>query len=83
MDISRSYSYATPTTLVMIIADAFECIDVMKAGPLSVTFLDVNAIVQAAWAELVSNVGLEEAMEMVIDDTDIDPEALQLVLESE
>ena len=65
MDTRRSYDYAKPTTLILIITDALESVS-DKAGPLSVTYLDTKAIVQDAWFALVANAGNDEAVEMAM-----------------
>lgn len=66
MDTRRSYDYASPATLIAIIGDAMDSID-PNAHPLSVTYLDVKAIVTDAWDALIANVGAEDAISMAFD----------------
>ena len=65
MDTRRSYDYAKPTTLILIITDALESVS-PRAGTLSVTYLDTKAIVRDAWDALVINAGNDEAVEMAM-----------------
>ena len=64
MDTRRSYDYAKPTTLILIITDAIEHLHPTVG---SQTYLDTKAIVSDAWAALVANVGQDDAVQMACD----------------
>ena len=75
MDLRNSYTYAKPTTLVMIITDALECVyprDSMSAEVRS----GAGEIIMAAYAELEDNQGTEGAIEMLLN-AKITPDALE------
>ena len=64
MDTRTAYDYAKPTTLIAIITDAIDHVN-RFISPASLA--NVKQITADAWAALVANAGLEEAVEMACD----------------